>query len=313
MPEPGARSLPARPTVRVDPELAEAAVRIVVGSPAAPDELREVHRARLDAIYEVADPAARSRAFARLAVEEFGELELATPLIRALAQRPTVSDGLEVLLVGEAVRREEGITCEPGGRHLGVRLDAARLADPDGLLAWADHALGHAADTLDSAFGFTPGWEEGATGRVPPVVQARLHRLWDVSVDARLAADGRLDAGATRARHRARIAADLPSLPGEIVDAVLDRLWAGERPAFAVLLAWATRPADMVAAIAPGTVQPRPDRCPLCRFPGDDVDVPDATLAAAVARDYPAWDARDGLCGRCADRYRFAGALGGAR
>lgn len=300
-------------TVRVDPTLAEAAVRIALDGPSVPEELATLHRQRIDGCYEIPDPAARERAFGALALAEFAELELAVPLIRAVAERPEIGATLRLLLVGEADRRDEGVTCERGGEHLGVRVDARRLADPDGLLGWARHALGHAADTLDPAFEFAPGWEEGPDGRVAATVAARLHRLWDVAVDGRLAAAGLLDGAATRRVHRARLAADLPGVPGPAVDAVVDRLWQGERPSFAELLAWSRRPADLVEVAAPGTPRPRPDRCPLCRFPGDDVVPPGPDVAAAVARDYPHWRVSDGLCGRCADRYRFLGFLGGAR
>ena len=57
--------------------------------------------------------------------------------------------------------------------------------------------------------------------------------------------------------------------------------------------------------------RPRPDRCPLCSFPSADVASPEAALAAAIEAEYPNWRRDDGLCGRCADRFRFAVALGG--
>ena len=88
---------------------------------------------------------------------------------------------------------------------------------------------------------------------------------------------------------------------------------APDQPTFAQLLAWAARPIELVAATFPGDPGlPRPDRCPLCRFPSDDVGVPAHPIAVLVSADYPDWLPELGLCGRCSDRYRFAGHLGGA-
>lgn len=302
--------------VRVDPAFAEEVVRRVLSAadPTGTGALA-VYRDRTEPLYGLTDAVARDTAFARAAVAEFERLELGAPLTRAIDERPAVAELVEVVLVGSARgHTDEGITCEPGGAHLGIRVDGARFIDPEGLLAWARHALGHAEDTLDAAFGFTPGWEETAHGRVAAAIQARLHRLWDVSVDGRLAAAGLLLDASVPQRHCERLGADLPSIPAETVDVIFGRLWDGPRPAFGRLLAWATRPVELVREVCPdASSQPRPDRCPLCRFPGDDVASPNEAISALVAVDYPAWRPDLGLCGRCTDRYRFAGRLGGAR
>jgi len=297
--------------VRVDPALAEAAVRTALSAPGADQAAVAAHRARADAPYGIADPAARDAAFARLAVSEFEALGLARPVLAAIGERPALADRVRVVLLGDVGRRgDESVTCEPGGARLGVRLTASRLADATGLLAWARHALGHAEDTLDPEFGFEPGWDD--PGAVWAPAAARLHRLWDVSVDARLAADGRLPEGPTRRRHREALAADLRGAPPHVADAALERLWSGPRPVFADLARWAADPAALAGdALPAGTPTARPDRCPLCRFPGDDVAPPDTALAAAVLADYPDWVPAQGLCGRCADRYRFSSRLGG--
>lgn len=304
-----------RPVLRVDPAFAEAVVwRVLTLADTNEADALAAYRDRSEPFYVLDDPGARDAAFSRLAMDEFQRLGLAEPLLRAIAERPAVADRVRVVLVGDARGRpDEGITWEPGGEHLGIRIDGARFGDLGDLLAWARHALGHAEDTLDPAFGFTPGWEETADGRIASGTQARLHRLWDVTVDARLATKGLLPEASAPQRHCERIAADLPGAAADTVDAVFGLLWDGPRPVFAQLLAWAARPIELVAAASPcdpGIL--RPDRCPLCRFPSDDVIAPPEAIAALVEADYPNWRPDLGLCGRCTDRYRFAGRLGGA-
>jgi hypothetical protein len=305
---------PSGIAVRVDPSLAEMAVfRALARLDPRRSDAHAAHRRRADDAYAIADPGERDAAFVRLAVREFEELRLAEPILVALAERPAVADAVRIVLVGEAAGRlDEGVTCEAGGAHLGLRVDAARFGDPADLLGWSRHVLGHAEDTLDPAFGFEPGWEEHAGGSIAVATRARLHRLWDVTVDARLGRAGLLPDTATRDRHRDRIAADLPGVGDAVIDRVVRRLWDGPRPSFPELLAWAARPSDLVRG--GGTDEAgslRPDRCPLCRFPGDDVVPPEPAIAALVAADYPGWSASDGLCGRCTDRYRLTRRLGG--
>lgn len=302
--------------MHVDPVVAEAAVwRVISGSGEGGPELLSTHARRTDRIYELADATARSGAFARLAVAEFDELRLAEPLRRAIAERPALASSVRSILVGQArSAHDEGVTCEPKGEHLGFRIEIWRFADPDGLLTWARHALGHAEDTIDPAFRFEPGWDgDGSGASIRSAAQGRLHRLWDVTVDGRSAARG-LRGSVSRGRHRERLAADLPGAPDAAVDIAFSRLWDGPRPDFPTLLNWATRPADLVAELVPEELAPpRADRCPLCRFPSDDVVAPEAAIAERVVAEYPDWRPEQGLCARCTDRYRLTGRLGGAR
>ncbi len=298
--------------VRVDPVAAEAAVRHAMSNAVTDPDALAAHGRRSESLYAIHDDAGRDAGFGRLALAEFDELALAAPIRQAIAERPAVASRVRIVLIGEAGgRHEEGITCEPGGEHLGVRVDVAKFADPGGLLAWVRHALGHAEDTLDPSFRFVPGWEEGTGTRLRTATQARLHRLWDVTVDARLVAAGRLAAGPTLARHRERMAADLAGASQAAITAAIVLLWDGPRPTFPDLLAWAIRPAALIDATGGDAVVPRPDHCPLCRFPSDDVLPPPSSIAELVMVEYPDWRPELGLCGRCGDRYRFARRLGG--
>lgn len=303
---------PARLPVRVDPAFAEALVWRVLSSPGvAGTELPAIHAARVEPLYDLPPGAEREAAFGHLALSEFEELGLAEALLSAIEERPDVARRVRVVLLGEArSASDEGVTWEPAGAHLGIRVDAARFDDPERLRHWARHVLGHAEDTLDPGFGFQPDWLETA---LAAPARARFHRLWDVTVDARLEAAGHPAPAASRADHRARLGDDLSASPDPVVDAVLEQLWVGPRPTFAELAAWSTTRGAIADALAGVTDDERPDHCPLCRFPSDDIRNPEEPIARLVAAEYPDWRPERGLCGRCADRYRFAGRLGGAR
>jgi hypothetical protein len=308
---------PAAVVLRVEPRLAEEAV---LRSLAAPGRVAELaaHRRRAEDAYAIEDPRERDTAFGRLALAEFGTLDLGRPLLRALGERPRLAERVEVVIVGAARgRHDEGVTCEPGGRHLGMRLEAGRFGEAEALLAWARHGLLHAEDTLDPDFAFDTEWQAIGGGSLRAPTQARLHRLWDISVDGRLAREHRLDADAAadaRAGHESAVAGDLAAVEAGVAEAVVERLWTGSRPTFPELRAWAEQPATLVRLVAPwASGLPRPDRCPLCRFPSQDVIAVEPALARVVVAEHPGWRPESGLCGRCADRYRLAGLLGGHR
>jgi hypothetical protein len=303
----------ATAALRVDPALAETAVFWAHARPGvAGSDARRRYRRRRDSAYASDTAREREAAFARIAVLEFEELGLAGPLFAALRERPALDERVTTILVADArTSLEEGVTCDAGGTSLGFRVDAPRFSDPPALLDWARHVLGHAEDTLDPAFGFEPGWDGRGARRLGAAASARLHRLWDVTVDARLAGAGHLPPASTRAGHCARIAAELPGVDAETVARVVDRLWDGPRPTFDELRTWAVRPADLVAHVAPGSGDLLlADRCPLCGFPSFDLVAPEPALAVLVANEYPDWQPMAGLCGRCADRYRLRSLTG---
>jgi hypothetical protein len=302
---------PARLPIRVDPGFAEAVVwRFLSSSEIAGTELPALHADRVEPLYSLAAGPEREVAFERVALAEFEDLGFGDAIRGAIEERVEVASRVRAVLLAEAGSRlEEGVTWEPSGRHLGIRLELTRFDDHEGLVRWVRHVLGHAQDTLDRTFAFEPGWAETSLGAP---AQGRFHRLWDVTVDARLAAAGRSHPGASREAHRSRLAAALPGAAASVVDALLDRLWDGQRPTFTELVAWSANRHAFAEGSAGSRDGDRPDRCPLCRFPGDDVVTPSADIAKLVMAEYPAWRPLDGLCGRCTDRYRFARRLGGA-
>lgn len=297
--------------LRVEPPLAEAlAWRALTRLEAAgePGPLAEHHRWAAP-LYELDEGPARDAAFRRLGEREVLELGVLEPLEAAFAERADLVERIEQLLVGEAAgSAQEGATCDRGGRRIGLRALLHRFDDPGRLRAWARHALAHAADTLDPAFAWEPGWDEGAAGAGP--IAERLHLLWDISIDGRawrgdLPADP-VAAETARARHETVLARLFPGAGAAALGALVERLWSGDRPTFPELRAWAGEPGQLGPEASAADGRLAPGRCPLCSFPSHDLTVPDPAVAADVAREYPRWRPSQGLCGRCLDRYAFA-------
>lgn len=297
---------PTEVAVVIDPAFAEDLVRRASragdGGDAGPR-----HAARVGPLYAVRDQAERDAAFGRLALEEFEELGLAERVRDAVRSRPLLRDRVRRVLLAEAGGPgDAGVTCEPDGSCLGIRVEAGRFDRPGRLGEWLRHVLGHAQDTLDPAFGFVPGRSEAL---LSPPAQARFHRLWDVAVDAGDTASA--GSPGTREAHRAVMAADLGGMADDVVGAVMRLLAGRPRPSFEQLLRWAEDRADLIVTATGRRIPGGTDRCPLCGFAGRDITQPDAAVAAAVRREYPDWRPERGLCGRCNDRARLAGGRGG--
>ncbi len=218
--------------------------------------------------YAIPDGPAREAAFGSLALEEFEDLGLADALRAAVAERPSVAARVAVVLLAEARgRADEGVTWEPGGTHLGIRVDLARYDDPEGLAAWARHVLGHAQDTADPAFGSRAGLAEARLG-VP---------AWRASTCCgtrrRCAAAGRLrgcppggKAADSRSRHRSLDRRRPRGAPHAAVDACSTACSGPRRPTPSCT-AWTDTPERHDAAAGP-VARPGPTVPPV-PLPGD--------------------------------------------
>ncbi len=274
------------------------------------------HRDR-EAIYSLEDPAARDRAFGRLAAGWFQRLALDAPIRRAIEERTAGLVPVGRVLVGPAVRpADEGadLLVAPGvAPTLVIRILPVRCRDGAGLLTQLRRELLHIADILDPAFRYEP--------RLPPqpagpahdrIIQDRYRLLWDCSVDGRLVHAGLLAEEVRDVRRREyRRAFGYPGLADSIARAATAAARArAAAPAFGTIF-HGPRPThlelvEIAAGRSAGTTAGH--RCSLCAFPTMSI-VPDpaglpAPVLDTIRSEFPGWNAGDTLCIQCADLYR---------
>jgi hypothetical protein len=305
----------SRPAIEIDLRLVEETLLLAVER-AAPEERRRFRQER-DALYEIADPEDRESAFAAFNRRWLERLDLLATLERrttgtALLRAET--SGCMVLGATRA-RDEHADLRDPiaaGGREskpvLFVRLRPETLLDQPRLEALLDRELLHVADILDPAFGFErePPFA-GQSAALQGLLRERYRAAWDITVDGRLAARGRLSPGALERRRRDFRA--VFGAQGDGDDGLFERLFNGARPSHRDLvdLALARR-----AGISEGS-----GVCALCRLPTHRLHPGPSALAAAtlvaIRGDFPQWDPADGLCVQCADLYEARSSYSASR
>jgi len=272
---------------------------------AAADE-RRFHRER-EAAYSTSDRDARERAFAELHRRWFCELGLDRPIRAALGEHPAFAATVSRCAVSAAARAaEEGAELFvradlPEGaerRRLVVRLRARTLLDETAALALLRAEFLHVADMLDPSFGYQPRLPPASAGPTEDrLLLERYGAAWSATVVGRLVRRGQLPPAA-RDRALARFLAAFPMFKGD-PEPAFGRFF-GARPSHAEMVRFAQAP--RAETLAPND---RGSRCPLCALPSYSFEeVRDARVRAAIASDFPEWNARHHACPQCADLYR---------
>jgi hypothetical protein len=283
----------------------EAAVHAVVDV----DARAALHHREREAVYAIADPDARDRAFGRLAAGWFRRLDLDAPIRQAILERADGLAPVRRILVGPAGRpRDAGadlLVPPDGPPTVVIRIRPDQCRDSPALLAFLRRELLHIADMLDPVFRYEPRLPPQPAGPVHDrLIQDRYRLLWDCSVDGRLLRAGLLSGTVRDPRRReyrrtfgdpgpARTGAGAPaSAPS------FGAIFHGPRPTHPELVDLATRGAAGTAA---------GHRCALCGFPTTSVTPDPAGLPARVLDtircEFPGWRFDDGLCTQCADLY----------
>ena len=290
-----------------EPALAEEAVfleyrrRSESGNDAGERDYREA----LESIYRLQDPRQREARFREHALAAFSTLGLDRPVREALEGFPGMEERVSrVLVMRVAHPREEtadlstGLT--EGLPQAGVRLTVGRFAEPDLLRRVLRHEFLHLEDLLDPAFAAVSGDRFGGSPARRRLREDRYREAWAVSVDARLGGEALY----VETEHWGRFRRLFGALPEgearELFGALQQR-----RPSHEELKILADLGNPEASALpTPG------GPCPLCQFPTHGWTGAEllARIGPRVRSDYPHWTPESGLCGRCAERYEFAGA-----
>ena len=291
-----------------EPALAEEAVFLEDRrrSEAGNDVGEREYREGLESIYRLQDPRQREARFREHALAAFTTLGLDRPVREALEGFPGMEERVSrVLVMRVAHPREEAADLSTGPTEglpqAGVRLTVGRFSEPDLLRRLLCHEFLHLEDLLDPAFGAVSGDRFGGSPARRRLREDRYREAWAVSVDARLSGEALYAVPEHWGRFR-RLFGALPE--GEaraLFETLLQR-----RPSHEELKSLADLGNPEASALhTPG------GPCPLCQFPTHGWTPAGmlARIARRVHADYPHWAPESGLCGRCAERYEFAGAM----
>jgi hypothetical protein len=269
----------------------------------------ERYRQAADRIYILHErPETRLEAFRVLHARLFEEMGSGA-LVADAVERFTGRIG-EVFVSRAWTRAEEGAELSADRRTLGLRVLPNRFASPSDLGCLLDHECERVADILDETFGYGTGLPDGPAGATRALGE-RFGFLWDCSLDGRTARAGGTPLR-TREERQEECARLFFRLSPDAAEAVVRRLWEGERPAYAALVQMAANPAALAAwaGIAPdadgASSDPLPGTpCPLCDFPTHAwAPTIDATLASLIGAEFPSWQRSRGACARCVEGYQ---------
>jgi hypothetical protein len=295
--------------LRYDEDFIEAAVFLCAsgrrkGVPSL--QIARFHRER-EELYAILGPDERNAVFFKLHLDWFREWGLEQPLNDVLKEFPLVREELDVLAIRKTTgKNDEGAELyvnESGQRTGLLALRLERLTHDDALRDYLRHEFTHLHDMLDPAFGYAPALAlPGLNPAQQRLARERYRLLWDITIDGRLAAAGRVPM-ATREQHATAFARSYSFWPVDRQTRTCDSLWQNPSPRHAELLALVADLRGLRDAHrpAPGA------SCPLCDFPTflwADACGLTTEVRRQIAADFPAWTPEQGLCGRCLETYQ---------
>ncbi len=254
----------------------------------------------------------RDEAFRLLHHRWFEQLGFRRELCDLAAEFRFMSEQASRIVVREATGRATQsveLFGVPGRYTVGMTVAVATLLDPPAFSYFARHEFMHIDDMLDPVFDYNDDVRPRAVGRAAEnLFRDRFAVLWGISCDARLESAG-LMPEAVRSRRRDEFVRTFQIADNPATSASFDTLWETyrrTRPAHPELVDRATRGLaheNDATARTPPSVPGSP--CSICSFSTFDWADSDrvAAVAAAVSKDFPAWSADLGLCGRCAELY----------
>lgn len=235
-------------------------------------------------------------------VKEFSALGLAAPIFKVASEFRDV--GIPKAVVGSG-SGNEGVFLSPRRDELRIALDPERFTDLPALERFLRHEWMHVADMLDPSFEYPSTPETGYT----EAVRERYALLWGTLCDARILRSGR-EPLRSRDDWKRRFEGAFASFADR--GAAFDALWDSPRPTHPELWHVSIEPSRAIRRFG-GTASQGPRTpgglCPLCSFPTFDWRDAPAGALAEIRSDFPAWDERDGVCGRCGEVYEVRAGL----
>lgn len=275
-------------------------------------QITRFHRER-EKLYAILDPDERNTAFFNLHLEWFREWGLEKPITDVLKEFPLLSEKLSVLAVRKTRNKNDDgaeLYVNEAGQHSAILALRPESFERDVFLRdYVRHEFTHLHDMLDPAFGYAPTLDlPGLNGAQMRLARERYRLLWDITIDGRFAAAGRLPMQ-SQEQHAAAFARGYSFWPEQKQAEVFASLWQNKSPSHAGLLALIADPRGLRDAN-----RPTPGgSCPLCDFPTfnwADAQALPPDIETRVTTEFPHWSPEQGLCGRCLETYQSANMLG---
>lgn len=185
---------------QVDPNLMEEAVFLSLRPRGGSGAAMRAFDERREALYQIPGREERDAAFAALNAGYFAKLDLAAPVRHMLDERPLISAQVSTFLLHRVFSpKEEGAElfgrkqADPGrGGYNGLlRLRPETLLNASVLERLCRHEFLHLADMLDPSFEYDHAAPfVGTTAAQQNLMRDRFVALWDLRIDAQLAAEG---------------------------------------------------------------------------------------------------------------------------
>lgn len=281
--------------IRLEPDLVEAVVTAELDQNETVGDggLARDYHTLTDPLYERGLPEDRERSFDRIHLHFFERLGFLRLLASAWAESPDLDSGARGLLVLTARRRhEEGAVIGQDGQSVCLRILPSRFSNRERLATFLRHEFIHAADMLNPSWGYRQGAHSDRDAE-------RFRTLWCASVDARLARRGH-EPLLSQEAHRLDFDKHFAALPETRRRALFEEVWKAEQVTFARMLVIA---GEVAALSSPAEKIPGAP-CPLCGFPTHSwAKEIEPLVAAGIRADFPDWQAEEGACGRCVERY----------
>lgn len=263
--------------------------------------------AERERLYRVADPDDRNAAFFKLHLDWYREWGLERVLLAVLKAFPLLRERLSVLAVRKSRgKQDEGAELYVNHREQRTALLALKLEryEDDAMLEnYLWHEFMHLHDMLNPAFNYEPVLHlPGLNAAQRRLAVERYRLLWDITIDGRIFASGRLPMS-PREQHAAAFAHSYHFWSEPRQTKTFQDLWQNRMTSHPRLVELIADPRGLRE-----THGPVPGgSCPLCDFPTYTWATSSGLapwIQERIRAEFPGWAPEQGLCHRCLETYQ---------